>query len=153
MNIWRPPIKAKVFEAFGALADHRVVLKTDQQAEVTSSGLDQKYVVKWDRDRKAFSSNDNASRWQGTIGYQIIAVLLELNVLKYDGSIAGQLAGIKWKTLNDQAKRDYDLVIQNVLSGIEVNGGDRARIELEVDRIHDQLLELKLQKLTPGGNT
>ncbi len=139
------PIKAKVYEAFGAIADQRVELIGNDQARITSSAGDRKYTVRWSTDRRRFTSNDNATRWQGTIGYPIIAVLLMLNEIALDRRIAAELAGVPWKRLNDQARRDYDSVIEKVLG--EKNMDTRKRIEAEVDRIHDELTSLKIERL------
>lgn len=61
---------------------------------------DKKYLLEWSPDRKAISSNDNASFYQSYLGYPIIAVLLQLGVLSFDPSIGAKLGGIHWKALN-----------------------------------------------------
>ena len=72
MDFKVPPIE-KIHEAYSAIADERVALK-ENEAEVKSSDLSKKYLVTWKDD--TYSSNDNASYWQGYIGYPVIAVLM-----------------------------------------------------------------------------
>ena len=60
-----PPL-AKVFEAWSALADGRVSLDgEDRRATVTSSNGLKAYTVAWSEDGGTYSSNDNATYWQG----------------------------------------------------------------------------------------
>ena len=72
-----PPI-AKIYEAYSCIADGRIELK-DEDAKVTSSDNKKTYLVKW-KDN-VYSSNDNASFWQGYPGYPVIAVLMLQNKL------------------------------------------------------------------------
>ena len=79
-----PPI-AKVYEAWSAVADGRVKLHPDERrATVTSSNGEKEYTVSWDEDGAAYSSNDNATYWQGYAGYPVIAVLMEQGALPLD---------------------------------------------------------------------
>ena len=142
------PIKAKIYEALGAIGDDRVELIGRTEAKVTSSGRDRSYVVRWSEDLRSFNSNDNATRWQGTIGYPIIAVLLKLNVIGSDPAVTSALSGIPWKLLNDKARRDYDRVIEEVLRSLEAKGIDRSRLQAEVDRIHGELSRSGINKLS-----
>ena len=73
---WKLPPAAKVYEAFGAVADGRVHLGAPGQAEVVSSGGDRRYTVEWTDDLATIAANDNASYWQGYLGYPAVAVLL-----------------------------------------------------------------------------
>ena len=76
MAPWKLPPRAKVFEAFTAVADGRVRLTGPGSATVTSSGGDKTYDVEWSDDGRMVTANDNASYWQGYLGYPILAVLL-----------------------------------------------------------------------------
>ncbi|MBR2810229.1 MAG: hypothetical protein IKD69_02510, partial [Solobacterium sp.] len=67
-----PPI-VKIYEAFSAIADGRVAMG-EGHAEVLSSDRTKSYKVFWKGDQ--YSSDDNASRWQGYPGYPVIAVLM-----------------------------------------------------------------------------
>lgn len=91
------------------------------------------------------TSNDNASSRQGYIGYPIIAVLLQTNTMPYSIHVAKLLAGIPWKQLNDQFKRDYDKAVNHCLDQIEAKGGSRPEIIQEVERIYQALVSLELE--------
>ena len=75
MSTWKSPPKAKVYEALSAVADGRVTLMGGEKAEVVSSDGTKTYHVEWSPDSNQITSNDNASYWQGYLGYPIIAVL------------------------------------------------------------------------------
>jgi len=146
MAAWKMPPKAKIYEALSAVADQRVTLTGPTSAQVVSSSRDKAYDVTWSEDMRHFASNDNASYWQGYIGYPIIAVLLQTNAIPYSAHIAGLLAGIPWKQLNDQFKRDYDKAVNHCLDQIEAKGGNRSQIIQEVERIYQALATLAFER-------
>jgi hypothetical protein len=143
---WKLPPAAKVYEAFSAVADGRVHRRGVGLAEVESSGRDRSYTVEWSDDLTAVGSNDNASYWQGYLGYPAVAVLLTVGALHADGAIVGLLAGVPWHELNARFKRDYDAAVDSVLADLEEQGADRARIVAEVDAVMAQLAALELQR-------
>ncbi len=145
MALWNLPPKAKIYEAFSALADGRVTLGLGGAKVVSSSG-DKTYLVRWSEDQASFASNDNASIWQGYAGYPIVAVLLALGQLPYDPAVADKLAGVEWKKLNTKFKRDYDKAVEHVLSSLDPEG--RELVITEVDRVYRQLASMELGKLT-----
>ncbi len=145
MTAWKLPPRAKVYEALSAVADDRVHLLTETAADVTSSARDKTYRVEWSLDRRQFASNDNASFWQGYIGYPIIAALLELRVLQAPAGAFDHLAGIEWKKLNKQFKNDYDKAVDHVLSQLEE--GEAAAIRTSANDIYEQLNGLHLERL------
>lgn len=146
MSTWKMPPKAKVYEALSTVADRRVAITGFTTAKVKSSSQKKTYDVEWSEDLREIVSNDNASYWQGYIGYPIIAVLLMIGKLSFNAHVAELLAGIPWKTVNEQFKRDYDKAINYVLEQIEAKGGSRTEITQEVDKIYDQLGKLRLQR-------
>ncbi len=143
---WKLPPAAKVYEAFSAVADGRVRPSGAGRAEVESSGRDRSYTVEWSDDLTSVASNDNASYWQGYLGYPAVAVLLTVGALHADEAIVGLLAGVPWHELNARFKRDYDAAVDSVLTGLEEQGAERARIVAEVDRVMAQLAALGLQR-------
>lgn len=154
MTKWNMPPIAKVYEALSAVADGRVRLTSDVTAEVLSSERDKIYAVKWEPASEAahqlrITANDNATRWQGYVGYPIIAVLLQLGRLPYAATAATALAGVPWHALNQQYKRDYDAAVEHVLSEVRWQGGDDAAIRREVERIYAALAELGLERPEP----
>ncbi len=147
MTRWDMPPVAKVYEALSAVADGRVTLTGETTAEVLSSERDKTYTVKWAAG--SITSNDNATRWQGYIGYPIIAVLLQSGRLPFDPAAAEALGGVPWHALNQQYKRDYDAAVEHVLAGVRQRGGDDAAIRAEVGRIYGALAGLQLERPEP----
>jgi hypothetical protein len=145
------PKRAKVYEALGAVADGRVRLLGQTRAEVVSSTEERTYTVTWSDDGRVFSSNDNASYWQRSMGYPIIAVLLAAGRLVYDPAVAAPLAGVAWKRLNDAFKRDYDKTVAAALQAAEERGADRAAIVAHVEAIYAQLEALALERGPRGA--
>jgi len=148
MVVWKLPPKAKIYEALSAVADGRVALSIDNnQAEVTSSSGTKTYNVIWNNDISAITSNDNASYWQGYLGYPILAVLMVQKQLQYDKSVAALMAGINWKQVNRQHRNNYDKALAQVLKSLEEKGANTGTVRQEVDRIFVQIKHLGLQKL------
>lgn len=146
MAAWKLPPIAKVYEALSAVADGRVTLAGSTAARVASSSRDKTYTVAWSADLREITSNDNASLWQGYLGYPIIAVLLALKKIAYNEEVARWLAGVPWKEINNRFKRDYDKAVAHVLHKVESSGGDREAIVREVERIFARLGPLDLQR-------
>ena len=124
MAPWKLPPRAKVFEAFTAVADGRVRLTGPGSATVTSSGGDRTYDVGWSDDGRTVTANDNASYWQGYLGYPIVAVLLARGVLHAGDDVVAALAGVPWHDLNKQYRRDYDAAVAHVLEGLPAAARD-----------------------------
>lgn len=142
MTIWKTPPVEKIYEAFSAIADGRVTLK-EESASVTSSDNSKEYIVEW-KDN-TYSSNDNASYWQGYFGYPVIAVLLLQGKLPFNKSIAGNFKGINWKKLNTEYRNNYSKALSKVYESLSQNGVDCNAIKEEVDKIYEKLKSLKLQ--------
>lgn len=147
MGAWKIPPKAKIYEALTAVADARVKLKSGQTAEVVSSDGTKMYIVEWSPDLRQITSNDNASYWQGYMGYPIIAVLMVLGRLHFDGRVAQALSGIAWKQTNRRVRNDYDKAVESVLLNLNVESGLRQRVASDVDKIFTQLETLGLEAL------
>jgi len=151
MAPWKLPPRAKVFEAFTAVADGRVRLAGPGSATVTSSGGDKTYDVGWSDDDRTVTANDNASYWQGYVGYPIVAMLLARGVLHAGDDVVAALAGVAWHDLNRQYKRDYDAAVAHVLAGLPAGGATPAQIEAAVDDVQEQLAALDLQRAGRRG--
>jgi hypothetical protein len=151
MAPWKLPPRAKVFEAFTALADGRVRITGPGSATVVSSGRDKTYDVEWSDDGRTIGANDNASYWQGYLGYPIVAVLLARGDLRADEDAVAALAGIDWHDLNKRYRRDYSAAVAHVLAGLGDRGEDPALVEREVDAVLDQLAALDLRRASRGG--
>ena len=69
------PPREKIHEALTAIVDNRISIDSENnKAEIFSSDRSKKYIVEWHDNE--YSSNDNATYWQGYPGYPVIAVLL-----------------------------------------------------------------------------
>ena len=128
-----PPIK--IYEALGAIGDGRVRLEDEHRAIVTSSEGDKTYEVEIDAGGRAISSNDNASYWQGYLGYPAVAMLLMRGLYRPPANVIDALAGIPWKEINRRLKNDYDATIAEVNHIVEASGHDADAIASEVDSI------------------
>ena len=147
MSGWKLPPKAKICEALTAVADGRVKLMGGETAEVLSSDRTKTYTVVWSADLRRITSNDNASYWQGYIGYPIIAVLMVLGKLDFDETVAQALSGIAWKQTNRRFRNDYDKAVESVLLNLDVESGLRQTVVSEVDKIFAQIETLDLEPL------
>jgi hypothetical protein len=147
MAAWKTPPKAKIYEALTAVGEGRIKLTESGKAEVVSSDGAKTYVVEWSNDLRRITSNDNASYWQGYMGYPIIAVLMLLGRLDFKQEIAQLLSGIPWKDINRKFRNDYQKAIESVLNAIAAKGESRDMIVAEVDRIMAQIETLELEKL------
>jgi hypothetical protein len=146
MVVWKLPKKAKIYEALSAIGDGRVTLSENRTAKVVSSNGDKTYTVEWSEDEQSITSNDNASYWQGYLGYPILAILMLKNKIVFDKTLASVLSGIHWKEINKKFRNKYDEAIEFVLSSIETKGIKRENITREVDYIMDQISKLELKR-------
>lgn len=105
-----PPVE-KVFEAWTALVDGRVILH-DGYADVASSDGTKGYTVRFDGNR--YSSDDNATFWRGYAGYPVLAVLMLQGRLPYYPEEASQWKGVNWKAINTRHRNDYAAAVEEV---------------------------------------
>jgi len=129
---WKMPPLAKVYEALGAIGDGRVRIEDARRASVTSSDGAKIYTVTYtvtstvatSADGIEISSNDNASFWQGYLGYPAIAMLIARGLIDADQDAIRALAGVPWKELNTRYRHDYDRTLEDVLQGAAARGYD-----------------------------
>lgn len=150
MTTWALPPKAKIYEALTAVADRRVKLLSENVAEVTSSSNDKVYTIQWTANCQGMTANDNASYWQGYMGYPMIAVLMLLGKITYSDSIARSLAGIHWKKLNLKHRNNYDLAITTVLNDLRSNGVNTEEIVQYIDDVYLELRDTNIEALPRG---
>jgi len=136
-----PPL-AKVYEALGALGDGRVQLENEWRASVLSSDRSKTYHVENSEDRRTISSNDNASYWQGYLGYPAIAVLLRRGLCPLQAEVIDALSGIPWNELNRHFRNDYRRTIEEVMRRAEDRGFDAKAIAAEAEAVLSKLREL-----------
>lgn len=146
MSIFNTPPIAKIYEALGALADKRILLTSENSAQVKSSAGDKTYTLSWSGDFSRISSNDNASYWQGYMGYPIVALLLLKGRITYDPQVATALKGIPWKAINTRHKNNYQESIAEVLQQAAARGIDPSSITRECERILEALKTFKIEQ-------
>ena len=139
---WKMPPPIKIYEALGAIGDGRVRLEDEHHALVTSSEEDKTYEVEISDDGRQVSSNDNASYWQGYLGYPAIAVLLMRGLYRPPANVIYALAGISWKEINRSFKNDYDKTLIEVNKVVEASGHDPDAVASEVESIMEALRKL-----------
>lgn len=135
------PPKEKIYEAFSAIADGRVTME-DNYAKVASSNYEKEYRVTWDNN--IYTSNDNASYWQGYAGYPMIAVLMLQRKLSLNREIASCFKEINWTELNAKYKGKYDRSVSEIITDIKAKGTDCDLIISEVDKIYKEIIELDI---------
>jgi hypothetical protein len=141
MPSWKMPPIEKIHEAYGALADGRVRIE-DGSAFVISSDETKKYAVIWEGD--TYSSNDNASYWQGYMGYPLIAVLMMRGLVPYDEAIAAYFQGINWKERNTAHRNKYAKVVAKIMEELRAKGVDCNRINAEIQKVYAALKSLDI---------
>ena len=132
-----PPIE-KILEAYTAIADNHVKLENDQ-ALVTSSNETKTYTVTFHDN--TYTSNDNASYWQGYLGYPGIVVLMLQGKLPYDKELAQQFAGVDWNKINQEYKRNYAQAADTVMTA---KGIGKKKAETELHHVYDTLKQVPI---------
>lgn len=133
----------KIYEALSAIADDRVKFITEEGclmptaqgvAKVTSSDGKKTYTVTWQGED--YTSNDNATYWQGYAGYPVIAVLMLQGRLPLDRNIAELFKDINWTELNTSHKRDYAAALDEVMQQRHI---DRSAVDGVVQETYSLL--------------
>lgn len=132
-----PPIE-KIYEAWTAIADHRIRLH-DGYADVSSSDGKKSYVVRFNGD--LYSSDDNASYWRGYAGYPIIAVLMLQRRLPLDLSEAELWKDINWTELNKRHKNRYSEAVAEIATERNI---DMGKAHEEAEKVMEALKELPI---------
>jgi hypothetical protein len=132
---WKMPPLVKVYEALGAIGDGRVRIEDGRRATVTSSDGSKTYEVETSADGREIASNDNASYWQGYLGYPAIAVLLARGFYRPPANVTDALAGVAWKELNRRHKNDWAATIAEVEKALEQSGHDPDAVRSEAESV------------------
>ena len=139
----------KVYEAYSAIADNRVrISEGENSAEVESSDRQKSYTITWTEN--LYTSNDNASYWQGYAGYPIIAVMMLQGRLPLDRAVMEHFRAIDWHQLNEKHKRDYAAAAQEAIAakGLDPNEAKNAA-EKVIDGLRTLDIVVKRGKLRP----
>jgi len=118
--------------------------KTSGMPRVLSSDHSKTYQVETSADGHEISSNDNASYWQGYLGYPAIAVMLKRGLCPLPAEAITALSGIPWKELNRHFRNDYSRTIEEVMRRAEERGFDSKIIAAEAEAV-----SLKLSEFAP----
>ncbi|HYA34366.1 MAG TPA: hypothetical protein VEF03_02050 [Candidatus Binataceae bacterium] len=144
---WKMPPIVKIYEAIGALGDGRVTIVDDTHALVASSDASKVYEVEVSDDGRIVSSNDNASYWQGYLGYPGIAVLIMRGILpRPSDEMVQALTGIEWKRINAKFRNDYEKTLAEVDARIADRGGDTKEVRAQAEAALRSLKELEPEK-------
>lgn len=141
-----PPLQ-KVYEAWSALADGRVEMGEDE-ATVTSSDGAKHYTVSWSED--TYSSNDNASYWQGYAGYPALAVLMKQGKLPLAEDLIPRFAHIDWNALNKKHKRDYAAAAEEAFAAADLAKDEIAQAEAAAKQALDAVAALPIKMKRKG---
>ena len=141
-----PPLQ-KIYEAWSALADGRVEMEEDT-AEVTSSNDTKHYTVSWSGD--VYSSDDNASYWQGYAGYPVLAVLMKQGKLPLADALVPRFAHIDWNALNKKYKRDYAAAAQEAFKAAGLTEEETTEAEAAAQEALDAVAALPLKMRRKG---
>lgn len=133
-----PPIE-KVFEAWTAIADQRIAIHNGY-ADIKSSDGEKTYIVRF-RDDK-YSSDDNATYWQGYPGYPVIAVLMLQNRLPYNTQEAELWKNINWTSLNKKYKNNYAKAVEEIATE---RGIDLTKSMGEAEKVMESLKVLPIE--------
>jgi len=141
-----PPIE-KIPEAYSAIADDRIIMSVGS-ATIDSSDNTKRYTVTWND--SLYTSNDNASVWQGYAGYPMIAVLMLQGKLPLNRAIAANFKGINWKALNTKYKNKYEKAVAEILASLKEKGIDTDPINTEINRVYESICALDIQTRRSG---
>lgn len=140
------PPRVKVLEALGCVADGRVRILSDNEAEITSSVGDRVYNVRLDLNARKVFSNDNGTLYRNYVGYPIISFLMVKGVLPYDERVANALRGINWRKINEEFK-NYSLVETHIKNLLKAKGIEEPYIDGLVEEVLSKLKALSLSKM------
>lgn len=138
-----PPIE-KIYEAYTAIADNRIRLVATPSfaaekgtADVKSSDGTKSYTVSWDI--RQYSSDDNATFWQGYAGYPVIALMMLQGLVPYEKSVACGFSHVNWTELNARHKRDYAAAVSEIVQSRNL---DREAVALAAAEAYSALERL-----------
>ena len=136
------PPEEKAYEAFSAIGDQRITM-SEYSAEVKSSDGSKTYTVEWNGNR--YTSDDNATFWQGYPGYPVIAVLMKQGRLSCNEAVCEKMKGIPWKQLHDMHKRNYAEAVRDVLDGLKAQGVGTDDITALAETVNNELKMLDIE--------
>lgn len=132
----------KVYEAWTAIEDNRIELH-DGYATVKSSDDTKEYTVRFSGD--TYSSDDNATYWQGYPGYPVIAVMMLQGRLPFDEEEAGKWKDVNWKAINTKFRNKYAKAVESVAEERDINLQESQKAAEKV-MVALKTLEIKIKR-------
>ncbi len=136
VRLSQPP-RIKFLEALGTVADGRVRVLSENEAEVRASEGDRVYRVFLNLGDGLADSDDNGTRFRNYVGYPIIAFMMVKGLIPYLPRIGELLKGLKWHSLNERYKsyRAVEYYVKEILARKGVEPG-------EVDRYIEEAIRM-----------
>jgi len=149
-RILRAPPRIKVLEALSSIADGRIERVGEKRWRVISSDGSRIYDVCVNLEKNVAYSDDNGTVYRGYIGYPIVAALMLLGIVPYNGRVAEAVKGIPWRKLNEEYK-NYKAVEEVVKRIAEDRGVSAETIDAVVEEAMKVLEWLKLRYVSPDS--
>lgn len=149
-RILRTPPRIKVLEALSSIADGRIERVSEKRWRVISSDGSRIYDVCVNLEKNVAYSDDNGTVYRGYIGYPIVAALMLLGIVPYNGRVAEAVKGIPWRKLNEEYK-NYKAVEEVVKKIAEDRGVSAETIDAVVEEAMKVLERLKLRYVSPDS--
>lgn len=127
------------------MADGRVKVVSDMEAEVMASEGDRVYRVFLDVENGLADSDDNGTRFRNYIGYPIIAFLMVKGLLMYEEKLGEGLKGLKWRSLNEKYK-SYRMVEAYVKELLVGKGVKPAEVDRYISEAYRRLSAMNLRR-------
>jgi hypothetical protein len=140
-----PPPRIKFLEALGTVADGRVRVISDSEAEVAASEGDRVYRVFLDLDGGLADSDDNGTRFRNYVGYPIIAFMMVKGLIPYVPKIGDLLKGVRWRSLNERYK-SYRVVESHIKEMLAGKGVEPVEVDRFIDEAYRRLAGIELRK-------
>ena len=137
-----PPI-IKAYEALGAIGDGRVRIEDERRATVTSSDGSKTYEVEMSADGREIASNDNASYWQGYVGYPAIAVLIARGFIARRRTSPTRWRASRGRNSIASTRTTGRRLSRNVDKELEQGGHDPDAVRSEAEAVLNFLRTLK----------
>ena len=112
------------------------------EAKVISSNGAKEYTVRWDNN--IYTSNDDASYWQGYPGYPMIAILMLQGKLSLNKKLLTILRIYNWTELNNKYKKKYDKAVEEIMDRLKEEKVDCYVINEEIIKVFEEIKKLDI---------
>lgn len=136
------PPKEKIHEAISVLADGRIEVR-GTCAYITSSDYSKQYTIISNDNKTSFTSNDNATYWQGYPGYPVLAVLMQMGMLPVPQDLISHFKNINWNKLNAKHKRNYVAAADEALNAL--NPAEKQKVDATIDNLYSKIANMDFE--------